>query len=106
MTVLERLQHAARRQQATIVFPEGNDPRILRAAIDLARQEIVRPILLGAAGALRAAAHREGLELPEGVWVVDPATSDLKPRFSELWRARHRGGTLTATEATEAVQDP
>ncbi len=37
----------ARKLKKTIVFPEGNDPRVLEAAARLAREGVVKPVLLG-----------------------------------------------------------
>ena len=36
----------ARNLRKTIVFPEGGDPRILEAAARLARDGVVRPVLV------------------------------------------------------------
>ena len=38
----------ARKLKKTIVFPEGGDPRVLEAAARLAREGVVRPVLIGA----------------------------------------------------------
>jgi len=37
----------ARRLPKTIVFPEGGDPRVLEAAARLARDGVVKPLLVG-----------------------------------------------------------
>ena len=37
----------ARKLKKTIVFPEGDDPRVLEAAARLAREGVVRPMLIG-----------------------------------------------------------
>ena len=37
----------ARPLQKTIVFPEGGDPRVLEAAARLARDGILKPVLVG-----------------------------------------------------------
>ena len=38
----------ARKLKKTIAFPEGDDPRVLEAAARLARDGILRPVLMGA----------------------------------------------------------
>jgi len=55
----------ARQRPKTIAFPEGGDKRVLAAAARLARDGVVKPVLIGPrpAGA------------PEGVTFVDPAAS-------------------------------
>jgi phosphate acetyltransferase len=37
----------ARKLKKTIVFPEGNDPRVIEAAARLAREGVVKPVLIG-----------------------------------------------------------
>ena len=106
MDVLERLRRAARRYQATIVFPEGTDTRILHAVTFLAREGIVRPILLGAVDDVRAAADCAQLGLPGSIEIIDPATSDKSPGFVELLQACDSHGTTTEARATEAARDP
>jgi len=47
MTVLERIRQRAKRAPQHLIFPEGEDPRIVKAAHILAREGIAVPILVG-----------------------------------------------------------
>ena len=47
MTVLERIQQRAKRAPQHLIFPEGEDPRIVKAAHTLAREGMAVPILVG-----------------------------------------------------------
>ena len=49
----------ARKLKKTIVFPEGDDPRVLEAAARLAREGVARPVLVGA----KPGNAPEGIEL-------------------------------------------
>ena len=106
MEVLDRLRRAARRCQATIVFPEGSDTRILRAAAFLACEGIARPILLGALDQVQAAADGAQIRVPESVEIVNPATSNNRLEFAKLLRTSGGLGAETYTMAAQAVQDP
>lgn len=106
MEVLDRLRRAARRCQATIVFPEGSDTRILRAAAFLACEGIVRPTLLGALDQVQAAADGAQIRVPESVEIVNPATSNNRLEFAKLLRTSGGLGAETYTMAAQAVQDP
>ena len=73
----------ARKLKKTIAFPEGTDPRVLEAAARLAREGVVKPVLIGARPA----------NAPEGVEFVDPATSPLVEEVRRaLLRAAARQG--------------
>jgi phosphate acetyltransferase len=67
-----RLVELARRADARIVLPEGLEPRTLRAAVECARRGIAHPVLLGPPDAVRQRIANLGLELPEGLEIIDP----------------------------------
>ncbi|HEX9079604.1 MAG TPA: NADP-dependent malic enzyme, partial [Desulfuromonadaceae bacterium] len=86
-----------------IVFPEGDNEKILRAAQILVEEEIARPILIGNAGKITAKMAELGIELPD-VLIVDPETSELSEEYAEeLYRLRQRKG-VTATEARRIIR--
>jgi phosphate acetyltransferase len=62
MNVIDRCIADAKAQHGTVVLPEGGEPRIVAAARRLADEEIARPILLGDADAVAAAARSAGVE--------------------------------------------
>lgn len=82
-----------RRHPKRIVFPCGEDPRILRVAAELVRLEAVAPLLLGNRKSIRALAASLGISL-DFIGVIDPAESDDFDFFTERYRrvekARHR----------------
>ncbi len=72
--VMRGLITRAQQDPPSIVFPEGDDPRILRAARILADEGIARPILLGDLDAIRRQADDASLTL-EDVELVNPTTA-------------------------------
>src|SRR5450755_71746 len=79
----------ARKQKKTIVFPEGNDPRVFQAAVRLVAEGAVRPVLLGTPDA----------GCPEGVTFVDPARSPQADKYAALYYERRRAKGITQVEA-------
>ena len=45
MDIFEKLADQLRGQDKTIVFPEGEDPRVLGAAIRLKKDQLVEPVV-------------------------------------------------------------
>ena len=89
----------------SIVFPEGDDPRILRAARILADEGIARPILLGDLDAIRRQADDASLTL-EDIELMNPRSApDREKLAQELWQLRRRRG-ITLREAKERVLNP
>jgi len=88
-----------------VVFPEGIEPRVVRAARILVDEGTARPILLGPTDRIQSVASELGIEL-DGVQLVDPLTSSCKePYAQEFWQRRHRKGA-TLMEAQQRVSDP
>ena len=86
----------ARRLKKTIVFPEGPDPRVLEAAARLARDGVVKPVLLGPKPA----------NPPAGVTFVDPANSPQLGKYAALYYERRRSKGVTQMEAGEIARRP
>ena len=92
------LTERARWLKKTIVFPEGEDARVLDAAARLSREGVVRPVLLGPKPAKAA----------EGVLFVDPASSGTAAagKYAALYYERRRAKGITQVEATAIARKP
>ena len=94
----------ARAADACLVLPEGTEPRTLQAAVACAERGIARSVLLGPPDQVAALARGLGLELPDGVTVVDP--QDVAERYvaplAEL--RRHRGWTEDLPASTSPTR--
>jgi malate dehydrogenase (oxaloacetate-decarboxylating)(NADP+) len=103
--VARMMVHKAKAQPKTVVFPEGDNEKILRACYTLIEEHIAVPILLGNASAIRRNIAELGLNL-NGVRITDPADSPLRePYIQELFRLRQRRG-MTLTEAPQQLNNP
>jgi malate dehydrogenase (oxaloacetate-decarboxylating)(NADP+) len=82
----------ARRKKTKIAFPEGNHPRILRAAQLLVEDRICTPVLLGRREEILKEASESGLTAIHDLEIIDPVTSpllgELAQQYFEL-RQRH-----------------
>ena len=70
----------ARASGRRLVFPEGNDERIIAAARRLKDDGIAVPVLLGAGGEIGAAAARTGVSL-EDILTLDPEEGWSSPEM-------------------------
>src|SRR5213596_3459605 len=102
--VMRGLISRVQQDPPSIVFPEGDDPRILRAARILADEGIARPILLGDLDVIRRQADDASLTL-EDIELMNPRSApDRDTLAEELWHLRRRRG-ITLREAKERVLD-
>ncbi len=75
-----------------VVFPEGEEPKIIRAARICVEDGIAEPILLGNRETIEQKAHAANIPLDEIV-IEDPATSLLREEYAEhIWARRQRKG--------------
>jgi malate dehydrogenase (oxaloacetate-decarboxylating)(NADP+) len=103
--VMRGLMTRAQQDPQRIVFPEGEDPRILRAARVLADEGIAHPILLGDADVIRREADDAAVTL-EDIELANPRTAaDRETMARELWQRRQRRG-ISLREARARVLDP
>ena len=103
--VMRGLSSRAQQEAQRIVFPEGEDPRILKAARILADDGVAEPILLGDPDAIRREADDAGVTL-EDITLANPRGSvHLETFAQEFWERRRRKG-ITLREARARVLDP
>lgn len=93
MHITDRFIEAARRRGGVVVFPEGGDERIVRAARRLADENIARPVLIGAAAADAARLAGVGLD---GIELRDPAAAheDEIDEFARAYQAARPGSRV------------
>ena len=88
-----------------VVFPEGENEKILRACHWLLEEKIASPILLGNPAVIEAKTSDLGLDLT-GARIVDPAKSELRESYiQELFTLRKRRG-MTVSEAGNLISNP
>jgi malate dehydrogenase (oxaloacetate-decarboxylating)(NADP+) len=90
--VMRVVINKAQRQPKRVVFPEGDEPRILRACQILIDEKIAQPILLGDAAAIRARMAELRLRV-DSAEIINPAESPRLAAYTEeLYSLRQRKG--------------
>lgn len=79
--------------QKKIVFPEGDDERVIEAARRLAADKLVQPVLIG----------RPPTNAPAGVMFIDPAGSPLTRKYAAIYYDRRKAKGTTQVEAEKAA---
>ncbi len=100
MCVFEHCRELCRVKPGPIVFPDGEDPRVVEAALRLRRDGLAEPVLMGRPLAVRnILAGRGG-----GLRVIDPTLPSLLERNAEEYRGIQvaRGKDPGAEKAREA----
>lgn len=105
--LIDEFKRRARLQPPRVVLSEGHDPRVLSAAVQIAREGYAQITLLGPENAIRTAAAERGLSL-EGIHLADPASSPALAatieKYAGLLHEKRRARGLTLNEARQAAR--
>ena len=103
MKVFDSLKKKAEESKKVIVFPEGNDDRIIKAAVRLEKEGIVKPLLLGKPDEVIKTAQSLNVDLGS-IEIINPA---VYPDFEKMCQdfVELRKGKNTLAEAKEILQD-
>ena len=96
--------HKAQAKPKKVVFPEGENEKILRACHCLLDEKIALPVLLGDSQAIHAKAEELSLDV-KGAEIIDPRHASFRERYiQELFRLRQRRG-VTLSEARSLIEN-
>jgi malate dehydrogenase (oxaloacetate-decarboxylating)(NADP+) len=103
--IMRGLIARARANPKRVVFPEGEEPKVIRAARMLVDEGIAEPVLLGAQATIEGLAQEMGVSLDE-IEIEDPIRSALCEEYATyFWERRQRKG-LTLAEAKLRMRNP
>ncbi|MFO7692629.1 MAG: NADP-dependent malic enzyme [Vicinamibacterales bacterium] len=102
--VMRTIFAKAKAQPKRVVFPDGQDPRILEACRIIVEEKLAQPILLGNRDVIAAEARKLNVRL-EALTIIEPGRSpDLELFARELYQAKPRRG-FTPKKAHNSVRN-
>ncbi|MCR6497651.1 phosphate acetyltransferase [Shinella sp. CPCC 101442] len=105
MKPLDRILEAAKAAPRHIVLPEGEDARIVEAAVRAVRAGIASITLVGDQKSVEARLAALGADAGE-IRIEDPATSALTPRLAAAYHALRKSKGIDAAAAAAAMGSP
>ncbi len=102
---LSSLRDKAKKDIKRIVYPEGTDERILEAVVQVKKEGLAEPIVLGPTEKIRAIAQERGFDLA-GIRCIDPLTSDEAHRYAQELHALRKAKGVSEHDALRMVRDP
>lgn len=98
------LMEKARKNKKTIVLPESEDERILRAAEIILKQKVANIILLGDAKLIEERAKMLGLEVSDAL-ILDPKDEVMQAKFTQEFYEMRKHKGLQFAIAKDAMVD-
>ena len=105
MSLLEEFIAKAKKEPKIIVFPEGEDERILKAAVQAAKEGIAFPLLLGEERKIASRAKALNLKL-DGVKVKDPKIECENEEYINFYHVLRKGGFFSPKMARALLRKP
>ncbi len=105
MKILNQIISNAQKLQKRIVLPEGTEPRTLRAADIILKNDIARLIILGDPGQVRKEADKAGVDLKKAA-LIDPSTDSRRDQYASMMVEIRKNKGLTTEDALRLLNDP
>lgn len=99
-----QLLQRAKLNKQHIIFPEGEEERILQATDILLKRDVVNITLLGNEERIRDSIVRLGLEM-QGVRIIDPLTSDKLDEYISTYYDLRKHKGITEDQARDTMSD-
>jgi phosphate acetyltransferase len=84
MSITTSFIEAAKARSLSVVLPEGQDERVIRAARRMKDEGIAAPVLLGDVPSIQTSASTAGIGL-EGIRIVTPGSSDQLQAYTQAY---------------------
>jgi malate dehydrogenase (oxaloacetate-decarboxylating)(NADP+) len=92
---LEAISESVRQNPKRVVFAEGEEEKVIRAAIAFRNAGYGTPVLVGREDRINAVTAALGIPLPEGIEIRNARVSDSNRRYAEfLYGRKQRDGFL------------
>jgi len=101
--ILKIIKDKARSNPKTIVYPEGDEERVLRACRRIITEKLAVPILLGNVDKIKGKMTELGLDLGD-VRIEDPEFSDKTQGFADQFYEIRKEKGMTPEKALEMVK--
>jgi len=103
--VIRVMIHKAQKNPKRVVYPEGEEEKIIRAAHDVKSNNIASPILLGNEKIINEQIKKLGYRLNE-FEIVDPAISPKISEYAKRYYAKRQRKGVTMNKANRVMKYP
>ena len=105
MSFIEEIKQRAKKEIKTIVLPEAEDIRILKATEQVLKEQYANIVLVGNQEKIEKKAEENNLDI-KGAKIVDPSTSEKYEEYVDLLYELRKHKGMTIEKARELVKDP
>ena len=104
MEIIEKFRELAKNRQKTIVLPEGEEERVIKAAIFLDTHHLVKPILLGNPEKIKEIAGSLNTN-PGNIEIMNPEFSPYHEEWTDKFFELRKHKSISREDATNTLKD-
>ena len=105
--IIKKIKKKIKKNSNAIVFPEGEEERILKATEKILKQKIAKIILLGNKKTILSKIKKLKLKIPpKKILIINPLTSSKKERYSKEFYKLRKHKKITLAQAKEKLKIP
>jgi len=106
MKLSQLIREKAKKNPKIIVLPEGEEPRMIKAAETIIKEGFAGLILLGREENIKSRARELGVELPDEIKIISPKDSEKLKKYAESYYQLRKHKGVSLEEAYQLLENP
>lgn len=106
MKLSQLIREKAKKNPKIIVLPEGEEPRMIKAANTITNEGFASLILLGREENIKSKARELGIDLPNKIKIINPKDSEKLKEYAESYYQIRKNKGVSLDEAYQLLENP
>ncbi len=106
MSISEKIRQKAKQNVKKIVLPEGEEPRMIKAAQIIYREGFAKLVFLGKEDRIKEIAQNTHISFPEEIEIIDPELSEKMEAYADIYYDLRKHKGISRDEAKQLLKDP
>ena len=106
MKLSQLIREKAKKNPKIIVLPEGEEPRMIKAAETIINEGFASLILLGREENIKSKARELGIDLPNKIKIINPKDSERLKEYAESYYQIRKNKGVSLDEAYQLLENP
>jgi len=106
MKISQLIREKAKKNPKIIVLPEGEEPRMIKAAETIINEGFASLILLGREESIKSKARELGVDLSNKIQIINPKDSEKLKEYAESYYQLRKNKGVSLDEAYQLLENP
>ncbi len=106
MKISQLIREKAKKNPKIIVLPEGEEPRMIKAAETIINEGFASLILLGREESIKSKARELGIDLSNKIKIINPKDSENLKEYAESYYQLRKKKGVSLEEANQLMKNP